>query len=175
MRSFIQDASVATFSNGTTINPNWSTFKPDSGGLNPDYTSLSGPASYYRTIVDSTGLSRSSFTVTFTGTYNNSSISNFTQYLANSAMKFFIRKVNSSNAQGLSGKTIPPMRFHGPNFGGNFDQGKTIEGSYCRTTTAATNQVQGTFGIFGCVGGFYLEIQITDPAFKLNSIDVSFT
>ena len=71
MRSYIQDASRATFSNGSTLNPDWSSYKPDSGGANPDYSSLSGPASYFRTIIDSTGLSRSSFDVTFTGTYNN--------------------------------------------------------------------------------------------------------
>ena len=102
------------------------------------------------------------------------SISNFTQYLANESLKFFIRKISSSNAQGISGKTIPPMRLHGGTFG-SFDQGKTIEGSYCRTTTAATRTIQGTFGIFGCVDGFYLEIQITDPLLKLNQISVVFT
>lgn len=173
MRSYIQDASTATFSNGVTPNPDWSSYKPDSGGANPDYTALSGPASYYRTIIDSTGLSRSSFEVEFVGRYNNSTISNFTQYLANSALKFFVRKVNSSNPQGISGKTIPPMRLHGSTFG-SFDQGKSIEGSYIRTTTAATRTIQGTFGIFGCVDGFYLEIQITDPLLKIDSINVVF-
>jgi len=175
MRSYIQDASRATYSNGVTLNPDWSSFKPDSGGANPDYTALSGPASYYRTIVDASGLSRSSFTVTFTGTYNNGNITNFTQYLSNESLKFFIRKVNSSNAQGITGKTIPPMRLHGGTFGGGFDQGKTILGSYCRITTAATNAIQGTFGGFGCVDGFYLEIQITDPLLKLDQIVVVFT
>jgi len=175
MRSYIQDASRATFSNGTTLNPDWSTYKPDSGGLNPDYTALSGPASYFRTIVDATGLSRSSFDVTFIGTYNNVNVTNFTQYLANSALKFFVRKVNTSNAQGISGKTIPPMRLHGGTFGASFDQGKTIDGSYCRITTAATTTIQGTFATFGCVDGFYLEIQITDPNLKIDSINVVFT
>ena len=174
MLSYIQDASRATFSNGTTLNPDWSTYKPDSGGLNPDYTALSGPASYFRTIVDSTGLSRSSFTVTFVGTYSNVNVTNFTQYLSNGKLKFFIRKVGSSNPQGISGKTIPPMRLHGSTFGAGFDQGKTIAGSYCRTTTAATTVIDGTFGIYGCTGGFYLEIQITDQNLKLNNISVVF-
>lgn len=175
MRSYIQYANRATFSNGTTLNSDWSTYKPDSGGLNPDYGALGGPASYFRTIVDATGLSRSSFDVTFIGTYNNVTVTNFTQYLANSALKFFVRKVNSSNAQGISGKTIPPMRLHGGTFGASFNQGKTIDGSYCRITTAATTTIQGTFATFGCVNGFYLEIQITDPNLKIDSINVVFT
>ena len=95
--------------------------------------------------------------------------------MANEKLKFFVRKVDSSNAQGLKGKTIPPMRLHGSTFGGGFDQGKTIEGSYIRTTTSATTTIQGTFGIYGCVDGFYLEIQITDPLLRVDSISVSFT
>lgn len=174
MLSYIQYASRATYSNGVTLNSDWSAFKPDSGGLNPDYGGLSGPASYFRTIVDSTGLSRSSFTVTFVGTYSNVNVTNFTQYLSNGKLKFFIRKVGSSNPQGISGKTIPPMRLHGSTFGAGFDQGKTIAGSYCRTTTAATTVIDGTFGIYGCTGGFYLEIQITDQNLKLNNISVVF-
>ena len=67
------------------------------------------------------------------------------------------------------------MRLHGGNFGGGFDQGKTVEGSYIRTTTGAATMIQGTFGLFGCVDGFYLEIQITDPLLRLDSISVSFT
>jgi len=174
MRSYIQDASTATFSNGVTANPDWSAYKPDSGGANPNYTTLFGPASYYRTIVDATGLSRSSFEVTFVGRYNNANVSNFTQYLSSSDLKFFLRKVNSSNGQGITGTTIPPMRLHGGTFGA-FDQGKTIDGSYCRTTTTASTTIQGTFGIYGCVNGFYLEIQITDPLLKIDSISVVFT
>jgi hypothetical protein len=175
MLSYIQYASRATFSDGSTLNADWSTYKPDSAGANPDYSSLSGPASYYRTIVDATGLSRSSFEVTFAGTYNGSGVSNMSQYLQNSALKFFIRKVASSNPSGIAGKTIPPMHFHGLTYSaGTFDQGKTIEGSYVRIDDSAGNTVQGTFGIYGCQNGFYLEIQITDQLLKLDSISVTF-
>ena len=173
--SYMQVPSAATLSNGTTPNSNWSAYQPDDGGANPNYTSLGAPASYFRTITDSTGLSRSSMEVTFTAIYNGGGVTNFSQYLQNGDCYFFVRKVGSSNLSAITGKTIPPMCLHGSTYSaGTFNQGKTLSGSYIRVNNTATNSVQGTFGGVDCQNGFYLEILINNPLLKINQISVTF-
>ena len=154
------------------ITTDWSTYKPDSGGANPNYTSLTGPATFYREFTDTGGVSRSSMQFSFTGTF----VSNATTDLTNQDLRIFVRKVASPTGGALVGTTIVPMRLHGGTFGsdGPFDQGKTVGGSYIREGSSSGNTVNASFGTFPCENGIYIEIMIYNSTIKIDRIDVTF-
>ena len=156
-----------------SINTDWSAYKPDDGGANPDYSGLtSGPAPFYREITDTSGLSRSSFQMVFTGTF----VSNATTDLANEDLRIFVRKVASPTGGALVGTSIVPMRLHGGTFGsaGPFDLGQTVGGSYIREGSSSGNTVNATFGTYKCEDGIYIEVMIYNSAIKIDRIDVTF-
>lgn len=154
------------------ITSDWSSYAPSIGGANPDYSSLGLPASFFRTFTDSSGLSRSSMRMVFTGTF----VSNATTDLLNENLRVFVRKVASPTGGALVGKTIVPMRMHGGTFGsdGPFDQGQTVGGSYIREGSSSGNTVNASFGTFPMEDGIYVEIMIYNNAIKIDRIDVTF-
>ena len=159
--------SQATLTSGA-INPDFSTFKPDAGGANPNYTALGAPVNYYRTIVDTSGSNRSSFTVVFTGTF----VSNATTDLANEHLKIFIRR-RASAAGGDSGTGANALEMHGPNYNfATFDDGVTD--GHIRESSSSGNTVNCTFGGFSCEDGVFMQIQITNTAIKINSLVFTF-
>jgi hypothetical protein len=168
----LQQATQAQLGGTGTINTDWSSYKPDAGGANPDYTSLSGPATFYREFTDTSGLSRSSFQMVFTGTF----VSNATTDLANEDLRIFVRKVASPTGGALVGTSVVPMRLHGGTFGssGPFDQGQTVGGSYIREGSSSGNTVNASFGTFACEDGIYVEIMIYNSTIKIDRIDVTF-
>jgi len=182
--NFEDGANDALVMNGKLMAPNqsiltsgasasdWTGYKPTVGGGNPNYSSLGAPAVFYRTISDTTGLSRSSFQFVFTGTF----VSNATTDLTNSNLRIFLRKIGSPTGGALVGKTIVPMRLHGGTFGsdGAFNQGETVGGSYVREGSSSGNTVNGTFGTFKCQNGLYVEVQIYNSSIKIDRFDVTF-
>ena len=151
-------------------NADWAAYKPDAGGANPDYGALGAPANYYRTIVDSVGSNRSSFSIVFTGTF----VANATTDLLNEHLKIFIRRRASANGGG-AGTGANPLRLHGPvyNFA-TFDDGATVAGSYVRESSSSGGTVNGTFGGFTCETGFFMQIQIANTAIKIDRLSVTF-
>lgn len=157
----------ATLTSGGS-NADWSTYSPTSGGANPDYSSLGAPVSYYRTIVDTTGLNRSSFTVTFTGNF----VANATTDLANQDFRIYIRR-RASAGGGDSGTTANPLSMHGAvyNFA-SFDDGVT--NGQIRESSSSGNTVNCTFGGFSCEDGVFMEIEIVNTAVKITSLVFTF-
>jgi len=161
--------STATLSNGST-NADFSAYSPNTGGANPDYSSLTAASNYYRTIVDSSGSSRAGFTIVFSGDF----ISNATTDLANSDLEIFISKIASSTG-GNTGPTNPYfLNIHGAlyNFA-TFDDGVT--NGQIREGSSSGNTVNCTFGGFVCEDGFYMRIRINDSRIKIDTITVSFS
>jgi hypothetical protein len=146
---------------------NWSAYNPTGG---PDYTSLGGSVSYYRTFVDTAGTNRSSMTLNLAGTFLGNAVAD----LAAEDLRIFIRRVASATGGG-AGPTANPLRVHGGlyNFA-TFDDGATVGGSYIREATSSGNTVNITFGGFSCENGIYMEIEIANPGIKLDSVVVSF-
>ncbi len=161
--------SAATLTDGTS-QADFTTFKPDAGGANPDYTALGTPASYYRTIVDNgASTSRAGFTIVFSGDF----VSNATTDLANSNLEIFISRIASSTG-GKTGPTNPDfLNIHGAvyNFA-TFDDGTT--NGQIRESSSSGNTVNCTFGGFDCQDGFYMHIRINNTAIKISSLTVSF-
>jgi hypothetical protein len=152
-------------------NSNWSTYTPTAGGANPNYTGLGAPASYFRTIVDTSGLNRSSFTIVFSGTF----VSNATTDLTNSHLEIYIRRRASANGGNAGYNISEPLRVHGLNYNfATFDDGDTVAGSYIRESSSSGNTVNCTFGGFSCETGFFIEVKITNTAIKIGSFVVTF-
>jgi len=145
---------------------NWSGFKPDLGGVNPDYTGLTVPVDYYRTFVD-TGVSRSSMTITFSGTF----VANATTDLANQNLQVFVRRMDSS--LGDHGPGANPLLLHGAlyNFG-TFDDGVTD--GHIREASSSGSTVNATFGGYSCEDGVYVQVRINHASIQIDSMTVSF-
>lgn len=151
-----------------TANADWTAFKPDIGGANPDYSALGAPVSHYRTIVDTSGLNRASFQIVFTGTF----VADATTDLANQDLQIFIRRRASANG-GNTGTAAPPLLLHGSlyNFA-TFDDGVTD--GHIREASSSGNIVNGTFGGFTCETGFFIEVRIVNPNIKIDRYEVIF-
>lgn len=166
-------------------NTNWSTFKPDLGGANPNYTSLGAPVSYYRTFVDNNNYaSISSFTMTFSGTF----VANATTDLANSDLEITVWKINSTVLapdatyhKGPPEHAISPnnhpLSLHGAeyNFGTFNDYSAPTPDGQIRLSSSSGNTVQATFGGYAANEGIHCQITINNAAIKIDSITISFT
>ena len=160
--------SQGTLTSGS-INPNWSTYTPSSGGANPDYSSIGVPVNYYRTIVDTSGTSRAGFTMTLSGTF----VANATTDLLNEHLKIFISR-RASASGGNSGPTnTNTLKMHGAvyNFA-TFNDGVT--NGQIRESSSSGGTVNCTFGGLDCQNGFFMHIQITNTAVKIDRLAVSF-
>jgi len=159
--------------NGKLMSPeaasyqDWSSFQPSAGGANPDYSALSVPVSYYRTFEDTSGDSRSSFSVVFSGAF----VSDATTDLANSDLEIFVRRVSSP--LGDSGPSANPLNLHGSlyNFS-SFDDGVT--NGDIREGSSSGNTVNGTFGGLPCEDGIHVHVRINDATIQIDSMTVTF-
>ena len=160
----LQVPNTSKLSSGAA-NSNWTTFKPAG---NPDYSNLSAPASFYRTLVDTSGLDRSSIQLVFTGTFVTSAAAD----LAANLMIVRIRRVTSSSG-GQAGPTSDPLYLSGSlyDFTG-FDDGVT--NGQIREATSSGNTVNGTFGGFACRGGVFIELLLADARISVDSFTAVF-
>lgn len=160
--------SVAYLSNNST-QVNWSSFSPSIGGSNPDYTGLTVPANYYRTIVDTSGDNRASFTMVFTGTF----VSNATTDLVNSDLQIFISRVGSAGGGNFGYDNTDLLEIHGANYNfATFNDGSTD--GHIREANSSGGTVNCTFGGFSCEGGFFMHIRINNSAIKIDRLSVTF-
>ena len=143
----------------------WSDYTPSG---NPDYSTITVPVNFYRTIVDTSVLSRASFSVVFTGSF----VSNATNDLKNGHLEIFIRRRASSNG-GNTGTGAPPLLLHGSSYNfASFDDGASD--GHIREDTSSGNTVNATFGGFVCETGFFIEIRILNSAIQINRLSVTF-
>jgi hypothetical protein len=152
----------------SSANTNWSTYLPNLGGANPDYTSLGVPVIYYRSFVD-TGVSRSSFTMTFTGTF----VSNATTDLNNGDLEITIYKIGGAGNTGAPPTNTTPLFAHGTGYNFvSFDDGAT--NGQIRLGSSSGNTVECTFGGFNMQDGVFCEIRILNSIIKIDSITFTF-
>lgn len=160
----LQVPNTAKLTSGA-VNANWTTFNPSG---NPDYTNLGAPASYFRTMVDGSGLDRSSFQLVFTGTFVTSASAD----LAANLMVIRVRRKASSNG-GQAGPTSDPLYLSGGLYDfASFDDGVT--NGQIREATSSGNTVNATFGGFSCNTGFFIEIALMDARISVDSFTTVF-
>jgi len=146
-------------------NASWTTFNPSG---NPDYTNLGAPASYYRTLVDTSSLDRSSIQLVFTGTF----VTSATSDLAANLMIIRIRRRASSNG-GQFGPSSAPLFLSGALYDfASFDDGLT--NGQIREANSSGNTVNGTFGGFACNTGVFIEVTLTDARISIDSFTAVF-
>jgi hypothetical protein len=160
----LQVPNTSKLSDGT-LNTNWTSFKPDG---NPNYTGLGAPAAYHRTLVDTSGLDRSSIQIVFSGTFVVSAVSD----LAAGLMVIRLRRRASANG-GQAGIAADPLYLSGPLYDfATFDDGVTD--GHIREAASSGNTVNGTFGGFVCNTGVFLEIVLMDARISLDSFTAVF-
>lgn len=160
--------SVATLTTGGG-QTNWSSFAPSSGGANPNYTGFGAPVSFYRSIVDTAGTSRSSFSIAFSGTF----VANATTDLANQNLKIFISRIASSNGGNTGYNNTNLLLVHGAEYNfATFNDGVTD--GHIREGSSSGNTVNCTFGGLTCEDGFFIHIQIANTTIKITSFEVTF-
>lgn len=150
-------------------NTDWSTYLPNAGGANPDYTGQGVPVVYYRSFIDTSGLSRSSFTMTFTGDF----VSDATTDLANSDLEITIYKISGTGSTGAPPTNTQPLFAHSSvyNFA-TFDDGLTD--GQIRLGSSSGNTVECTFGIAPMEDGVFCEIRINNSNIEIDSITFTF-
>jgi len=157
-----------TLTTGAT-QTNLSTFLPNLSGANPNYTGLTVPVSYYRTIVDTTGFERSSFTIVFTGNF----VSNATTDLANSNLEIYISRRASTGGGNSGYNNTDLLLLHGATYNfATFDDGVTD--GHIREGSSSGNTVNATFGGFSCEDGFFMHIKIINSSIRISSLSVTF-
>ena len=154
-------------------------FLPNLGGNNPDYSGYSNTPTYHRlfeTGNPSTGTSEviPSFVLVFTGSFVGG---NALTDLVNSDLKIYIRKKLSAAATPINfGHSAIPHSLHGAAFNsGNYlDPPTSVDApngsAQCRQGSSSGNTIAGTLGGSNAYEGLYVEIQIVNPAVRIDSI-----
>jgi hypothetical protein len=163
----------------STIQANLTTYNPNTGGLNlnPDYSGVGyqTKSTYHRRFYTSSMKNITSFIMTFGGF--STGYTDFTSALSSSQLKVYIRR-ESSGSGGSSGHSANPLSLHGGSYDfASFNDGASgidTLGSLIRTSTSG-NAVSGTFGLYSANVGFWMELQIIDPAIKIDYINVTLT
>ena len=167
------------FSTTDVVNTDWTSYEPNEGGANPDYTPLASQSEvrYYRTFRDSlvnggplSGLSRSSGRIVFSGTF----ITDAATDLQNEDIQIFIYKVSGMGNTGAPPGNTTPLLLHSDfyNFA-TFDDGVTD--GHCRQATSSGNSIDFTFGGYNMEDGIYVEVRILDDFIKIDSMVLSFS
>jgi len=172
------DKYFMTDPNTSTIEPDLALYKPNSLGTNPNYTGITGTATYHRRFYTSSVKTITNVKFDFAGSAGTSG-SNFGQALADSKLKIYIRRVGT-NASGNIGFNAPPLSVHGGLYdSGVFNDGNSgvdSSGALVRTVTNSSN-VSFTFGGPSTLAttGFWAEVQFVDSTIELESINVTLT
>lgn len=170
----------------STLQPNLTSYKPDKGGANPDYSGAGYQtiATYHRRFYTSgANLVKNipSFIVTFSGSWP-SGYPDANSALAASQLKVYIRRISSPT--GNFGPTASGLALHGGLYnsgspGTPFDDGAggvDSLGSLIRTGVGGNNNIiNGTFGGYPANVGFWMEIQIVNSDIKLDYVNVTLT
>lgn len=153
------------------INTNWSTFKPDLGGPNPDYTALGVPVSFGRRFTQTSLNPISSFSMQFTGTFAGGDA--FTD-MTNGDLEVYIYRIAGAGFVGPPPGNTTPLRAHLPFILASWDDGLTVPGSGIQEGSSTGNTINCTFGPgTPAQTGFYCEIIILDPTIKISSVTVT--
>ena len=146
----------------------WSPYLPLDPLPNPDYRPIGQAASYYRIFEteDNGTVSHANMTMSIFGQF----ATGLEEDLANGDLQIFIRKKASQIGQ--FGVNAPPLLVHGVAYNNTlFDDGVT--NGQIREFVVA-NTVSVTFGGYAVREGVYMEIRITNPLVKIDSISINF-
>jgi hypothetical protein len=161
-------------SNGD-IQSNLSSFKPNKGINNPNYSNLTGTPVFHRSFLTTNTSAIISFSMILTGNFG--SPNNLLDALINSRLKIYIRKINAAETSHQFGHSSNPLSLHGMEYNfADFNDGiGTVDSvtGFIRTGVSG-NIVYGTFGGFDALDGIWVEVQLVDITISLTGISVIF-
>ena len=162
-RFFLTDPSTAA------IQANLTSYFPNKGGQNPDYSGssyINADALYYRSFSVTSTQPIPSFTLTFAGNFVTGSVTND---LAAEHLRITVRRIESADPTNQSGPTSNPLFLHGALYNsGDFDDGEN--NGQIRLDGSTASQVRGTFGSFNAKTGILVEIAIRNDAIRIDRI-----
>ena len=165
--------SATTYLDGSgTPNANWTLYKPDSGGANPDYSLLVAPVDFGRRFQQAPGAPIPSFSMVFTGTFTTGDALGD---LVAGHLEIYVYRIAGLGHIGPPPGNIWPLRVHEPFSFALYDDGATVPGSGIREGSSAGNTINCTFGTGTPADtGFYCMIRIITPTTEIDSVSVTF-
>lgn len=175
-QAFIQNGSVEHPDAGGVLD--WSGYKPDLSGANPDYTALAAQAfvDYGRRFQKTPGINIPSFQMVFTGTF---AAGNMLADLVAGNVEMYVYRIavpggTPGNFGAPPGNTTP-LRMHVSFNGAVYDDGATVPGSGIREGGSSGNTINCTFGAGTPADtGFYWHLRILNSATRVASAAVTF-
>lgn len=157
---------------GNVLNANWSGYKPDLGGANPDYTALGAPVSYGRRFTKAPGSLIPSMSIVFGGTF---AAGNALADLVAGNIEIYVYRIAGLGHVGPPPANTWPLRVHVAFNFALYDDGATVPGSGIREGSSVGNTINCTFGTGTPADtGFYCHVVIVNPATKIDSMVVTF-
>lgn len=154
-----------------TPNADWTTYKPDTGGANPNYAALGVPVVFYRRWINLPALIPS-FRMDFTGTF---AAGDALADLVAGNLEIEVYRIGGLGNVGPPPGNTTPLRVHRSFNFATYDDGATVAGSGIRESSSSGNQINCTFGTgTPADGGMYTCIRILNTSTKIDSINVTF-
>ena len=171
-RLIVPSSSTYVRSDGpNSPNANWTTFKPDLGGANPNYSALAAPVEYGRRFTQGAG-NIPSFTIVFGGTF---AAGNALADLIAGNLEIYVYRIAGLGHTGPPPGNTFPLRVHLPYNFGAWDDGVTIPGSGIREGSSAGNTINCTFGSGTPADtGFYCHVRILNSGTQIDSMAITF-
>ena len=155
-----------------TPNADWSLYKPDLGGANPDYSAIGVPVNYGRRFTKAPGASIPSMSIVFSGTF---AAGNALADLVAGNLEIYVYRIAGLGHIGPPPGNTFPLRVHEPFNFGSWDDGVTVPGSGIREGSSVGNTINCTFGTGTPADtGFYCEVKILNAGTKIDSMVVTF-
>ena len=178
-RLLVPDQTTYIRSDGpNTANTDWTEFKPDLNGLNPDYTGLSvgSGKNYGRRFVKTAGVNIPSFQMVFSGTFAGADA---LTDLQNGDLEIYVyriaRPVATTGNIGAPPTNTTPLRVHEPFNFALYDDGATVPGSGIREGSSSGNTINCTLGTGTPADtGIMAHFVIKNSNIQINSISVTF-
>lgn len=155
-----------------TPNADWTAFKPDLGGVNPDYSAMGVPVNYGRRFEQAPGSNIPSFTMVFSGSF---AAGDMLADLIAGNVEIYVYRMSGSGFTGPPPANTHPLRIHEPYNFSLWDDGLTVPGSGIREGSSSGNTLNCTFGTGTPADtGFYCHVQIHNPSTQIDSMAVTF-
>lgn len=174
----IQFPESTPLTDGGGNNTDWSSYLPNLGGVNPDYSGITGEpfVDWGRRFTKTPDENIPSFAMVFTGTF---AAGNMLADLTGGNVEIYVyriaRPTGTPGNIGAPPTNTTPLRVHEPFNFAQYDDGATVVGSGIREGSSSGNTINCTFGTGTPADtGFYCHFRILNTGTRIDSVSVTF-